>query len=98
MALSLGILHLRSALYVLPDVPARNHTGPFCPSPQYLPVSSIRGFLSLGTDIAQFHHMAVHSSHDLSNGRSSNPYIVVTVELLFVILSSLRGHNMSFRP
>src|SRR3569833_2755707 len=57
--LSSGIEHVRSAVPVAPDIPARNQTGPCCPTVQFDPVVSSSGLTLVGIDTAHCHHSAV---------------------------------------
>src|SRR5262245_40292331 len=53
-----GIVQVRSSLP--PEVPGKNHTGPFCPIAHFSPVSSPTGLLSSGMEVIQFHQLAAH--------------------------------------
>src|SRR6266508_4458481 len=56
-----GTVQLRVA--APPNVPAKNHTWPPCPSAQCAPVRSRTGFVAAGIDSAHCHHRALHSPY-----------------------------------
>ena len=51
--------------------PAKNHTGPFCPSAQLAPVSSKTGFVAAGMESAHCHQRALHSPDEF-------PYVLAS--------------------
>jgi hypothetical protein len=64
-----GIVQVRST--APPNVPAKNHIGPCWFVPQFSPVGSPAGLLSLGIERSHCHHIANHSAYDFPYGFES---------------------------
>ena len=87
-AFPVGIVHLRSDEWILQVVPARNQTGPVCPSAQCSPVLSRRGLLLFGIHNAHCHHFPVHSIYDKLYGSESKGNIIEPLLSLSLVFSS----------
>src|SRR6202035_5086962 len=88
-----------------PNMPARNHTEPRCPTMQFPPVVSSCGLMDVGMDNAHCHHSAVNSSRF---GESANaifsgiispkpiPTIVIK-RLVLLFMGSSREEDLDVR-
>jgi hypothetical protein len=75
-----GIVQVRST--APPNVPAKNHIGPCWFVPQFSPVGSPAGLLSLGIERSYCHQIADHSEYDLPYGFESTGKTSVLGEIL----------------
>src|SRR5690349_20840353 len=72
--LSSGIEQVRSPVPPA-NIPARNQTGPCCPTMQFDPVVSSRGLMGVGMERAHCHHSAVRAEGLLAGEWSSKSAI-----------------------